>query len=100
VVHRAPCRSQRSSSRSASSTSAASESAFVVNTLTIGKLPLVIFIVLGCRTSTGAAAAVTSLTFAQIASAALYLTFAFGGYEVVPVPAGEAKTLAARCRSR
>jgi APA family basic amino acid/polyamine antiporter len=69
------------------------QSAFVVNTLTIGKLvPLVIFIVLGLpHVDLALLRPVTSLTFAQIASAALYLTFAFGGYEVVPVPAGEAK---------
>jgi basic amino acid/polyamine antiporter, APA family len=69
------------------------QSAFVVNTLTIGKLlPLVAFIVLGLpHVNVEWLRPVTSLTWAQIASAALYLTFAFGGYEVVPVPAGEAK---------
>jgi basic amino acid/polyamine antiporter, APA family len=68
------------------------QSATVVNALTIGKLtPLVLFIFIGLPyVSTGALAPVNELTGAQIATAALLLIFAFGGYEIIPVPAGEA----------
>jgi basic amino acid/polyamine antiporter, APA family len=68
-------------------------SSFVVNTLTVGKLlPLVIFIAVGMffvdssRLALGA-----SPSFAELSSSALLLIFAFGGYEVIPVPAGEAR---------
>jgi APA family basic amino acid/polyamine antiporter len=69
------------------------QSAFVVNALTIGKLaPLVIFILLGLPyVSAGALQPEGTLTWAQISAATLYLIFAYGGYEVVPVPAGETK---------
>jgi amino acid transporter len=69
------------------------QSAWVVNALTIGKLvPLTLFIVLGLpaieasRLHAGALPPVRDL-----AGCALLLIFAFGGYEVIPVPAGEAK---------
>src|SRR5438132_9487585 len=69
------------------------QSAVVLNTLTAGKLaPLAIFIVAGlpavavARLALGAAPDAASLS-----RSALLLIFAFGGYEVVPVPAGQAK---------
>jgi APA family basic amino acid/polyamine antiporter len=69
------------------------QSAWVVNALTIGKLvPLAVFIALGVpaidpsRLSTGALPQISDLS-----KSALLLIFAFGGYEVVPVPAGESK---------
>jgi amino acid transporter len=68
-------------------------SSFVLNVLTIGKLlPLVAFIAVGfffvdpSRLTVGSPPPVTDL-----AATALLLIFAFGGYEVIPVPAGEAK---------
>ena len=69
------------------------QSAWIVNALTIGKLtPLAIFIVLGlAHVSWGALSPEATLTWAQIGGSALVLVFAYGGYEVVPVPAGESK---------
>lgn len=69
------------------------QSAWVVNTLTIGKLvPLVIFILLGLPYITfEAIRPEVALTWGQISTSALYLIFAYGGYEVVGVPAGETK---------
>jgi len=69
------------------------QSAWVVNALTIGKLtPLVIFILLGLPYVTfDALRPDVSLTWGQISASALYLIFAYGGYEVVGVPAGETK---------
>jgi amino acid transporter len=68
------------------------QSSWVVNALTIGKLvPLFLFIVVGIwfidvdRLTT-----VPAVTLAQAGSAALLLIFAYGGYEVTGVPAGEA----------
>jgi len=68
-------------------------SSTVVNVLTIGKLtPLVLFIVMGLpHVSLGALQPAESLTWAAVSATALTLIFAFGGYEVVPVPAGEAR---------
>jgi basic amino acid/polyamine antiporter, APA family len=69
------------------------QSAWVVNALTIGKLlPLALFIVVGLAAAnlaglhTGPVPAV-----ADLSKSALLLIFAFGGYEVIPVPAGESK---------
>jgi APA family basic amino acid/polyamine antiporter len=69
------------------------QSSFVLNFLTVGKLvPLAVFIVVGAffvewpRLEPGAAP-----SFTQLSSTGLLLIFAFGGYEVIPVPAGEAK---------
>jgi amino acid transporter len=67
-------------------------SAFVINLFTIAKLvPLALFIVVGWwfidfsrLTPLGA------VSLAQASSAALLLIFAFGGYDVIGVPAGEA----------
>lgn len=69
------------------------QSAWVVNALTVGKLtPLVIFILLGLPYVTfDALRPEVSLTWGQISASALYLIFAYGGYEVVGVPAGETK---------
>jgi amino acid transporter len=69
------------------------QSSFVVNLLTLGKLaPLAVFIVAGIfwidwgRLRPGA-----PLSFAQLSSTGLVLIYVFGGYEVVPVPAGETR---------
>jgi amino acid transporter len=69
------------------------QSSFVLNFLTIGKLlPLAVFIAVGLfvmewqRLAPAAAP-----SFEQLSSTGLLLIFAFGGYEVIPVPAGEAK---------
>jgi hypothetical protein len=69
------------------------QSAWVVNALTIGKLvPLAVFIAFGLpaidpsRLSAGALPPLSDLS-----KTALLLIFAYGGYEVVPVPAGESK---------
>jgi APA family basic amino acid/polyamine antiporter len=69
------------------------QSAWVVNTLTVGKLtPLVIFIAFGLpHVSIAALQPEMALTWTQISTAALLLIFAYGGYEVVGVPAGEAR---------
>lgn len=69
------------------------QSAWVVNTLTFGKLaPLVIFIVMGLPYVTiDAVRPDVSLTWAQISTSALLLIFSYGGYEVVGVPAGETR---------
>ena len=69
------------------------QSSWVLNFLTIGKLvPLAVFIIAGAffiewpRLEPGAAP-----SFAQLSGTGLLLIFAFGGYEVIPVPAGEAR---------
>src|SRR6185369_2377422 len=68
------------------------QSAWLVNALTIGKLlPLAIFIVVGLRYVDGhALTALPPLTLRQFTTAALLMIFVYGGYDVVPVPAGEA----------
>src|SRR4051812_16840703 len=69
------------------------QSAWVVNALAIGKLiPLALFIAFGLPAID--AALLTpgpAPSLSSVSSSALLLIFAFGGYEVVPVPAGEAK---------
>ncbi len=69
------------------------QSALVVNALTIGKLtPLALFIVIGLpHVSFGALRPDATPSWEQISTAALLLIFVFGGYEVIPVPAGEAR---------
>ena len=68
------------------------QSAFVINLLTIAKLvPLALFIVVGLwfiDASRLTLSAPVSLT--QLSTGALLLIFAFGGYDVIGVPAGEA----------
>lgn len=68
------------------------QSSWVVNTLTVGKLvPLFLFIVAGIWFVEPARfAALPDVTLPQVGSAALLLVFAYGGYEVTGVPAGEA----------
>jgi basic amino acid/polyamine antiporter, APA family len=68
-------------------------SSFVVNLLTLGKLvPLVIFVVIGMffvewsRLRPGPLPSVGDLS-----TSGLLLIYAFGGYEVVPVPGGESR---------
>jgi APA family basic amino acid/polyamine antiporter len=70
------------------------QSSLVVNALTVGKLlPLAIFIIAGLAAIDPARLALTEpLPTANIASTALILIFGFGGYEVVPVVAGETKS--------
>jgi APA family basic amino acid/polyamine antiporter len=69
------------------------QSSLVLNLLTIGKLtPLALFILLGLRhVSLGALSLGDLPPLASISAAALPMIFAFGGYEVIPVPAGEAR---------
>lgn len=69
------------------------QSSFVVNLLTIGKLvPLGLFVVTGLwfveweRLRPGPLP-----SGANLASSALLLIYAFGGYEIIPVPGGEAR---------
>ena len=69
------------------------QSSVVLNALTIGKLlPLVAFIAIGIffiEPSRLVPHGTPSL--AELSATGLLLIFAFGGYEVIPVPAGEAK---------
>ncbi len=69
------------------------QSAWLVNALTIGKLvPLALFILLGLpHVAWGALAPQEPLLSHPISAPILYLIFAYGGYEVVPVVAGETK---------
>ena len=69
------------------------QSAWVVNSLTIGKLvPLALFIVVGLTFVDFAALDTGPLPpLTDLSTSALLLIFAFGGYEVIPVPAGESK---------
>ena len=68
------------------------QSAFVINLLTIAKLaPLALFVVVGwwfIDASRLTPSGPVSLT--QLSTGALLLIFAFGGYDVIGVPAGEA----------
>jgi amino acid transporter len=68
------------------------QSSWVVNALTIGKLlPLAVFIVAGLGLiDTGALASLPPITARQFFAAALLMIFVYGGYDVIPVPAGEA----------
>ncbi len=68
------------------------QSSLVVNILTIGKLlPLGIFILVGLFfVDTSLLSPLPRLTWSQASAGALLLIFAFGGYDVIPVPAGEA----------
>jgi amino acid transporter len=68
------------------------QSAWVVNALTIGKLvPLALFIVIGAAyVEPARLTALPPLSWHQASTAALLLILIYGGYDVVPVPAGEA----------
>ena len=69
------------------------QSAWVVNALTIGKLvPLFIFTVGGLFfLRLDRLTPLPPITLEQASTAALLLIFTFGGYDVIGVPAGEAK---------
>jgi amino acid transporter len=69
------------------------QSSFVLNLLTIGKLaPLLVFIAAGIfYIDWSRLAPDRTPSLADLSATGLLLIFAFGGYEVVPVPAGEAK---------
>jgi basic amino acid/polyamine antiporter, APA family len=69
------------------------QSSFVVNILTAAKLiPLAIFIIVGLFAVDFSRLAIEQpLTLGAAASSGLLLIFGFGGYEVVPVVAGETK---------
>lgn len=68
-------------------------SSAVVNALTLGKLlPLLVFIVAGLfAINSELLVPAQPLTLATVSSTGLLLIFGFGGYEVVPVPAGETR---------
>ena len=68
------------------------QGALVVNTLTIAKLlPLAIFILVGLAyVEPSRLTTLPPLTAHQALAGALLLIFMYGGYEVVPVPGGEA----------
>jgi basic amino acid/polyamine antiporter, APA family len=69
------------------------QSSFVVNGLTIGKLlPLAIFIVTGLLfVNWGRLEPGPIPSAANLSATGLLLIYAFGGYEIVPVPGGEAR---------
>jgi len=69
------------------------QSSLVLNVLTVGKLlPLVIFVAVGIFFIDPALLVLRhSPSLAELSSTGLLLIFAFGGYEVIPVPAGEAR---------
>jgi basic amino acid/polyamine antiporter, APA family len=69
------------------------QSSLVVNALTVGKLlPLGIFIIAGLIAVDPARLALDEpLSAASVMSTALLLIYGFGGYEVVPVVAGETR---------
>lgn len=68
------------------------QSAFVINLLTVAKLvPLAVFIVVGFWfIDTSRLTPAGSVSPKQLSTGALLLIFAFGGYDVIGVPAGEA----------
>jgi amino acid transporter len=69
------------------------QSSIVVNVLTVGKIvPLLVFIAAGLFAIDPARLAIDGpLTLGGAAAGGLLLIFAFGGYEVVPVVAGETR---------
>ncbi|HET7219373.1 MAG TPA: APC family permease [Vicinamibacterales bacterium] len=69
------------------------QSSLVLNILTIGKLlPLAMFIIVGLAAVDPSRLALGDAPpLPQLSATGLLLIFAFGGYEVIPVPAGEAK---------
>jgi amino acid transporter len=69
------------------------QSSIVLNVFTVGKLlPLVVFIVAGIFfVDFSRLTAASEVSVSDLSASALLLIFAFGGYEVVPVPAGEAR---------
>jgi len=69
------------------------QSAWVVNALTIGKLvPLALFIGVGVTALGKGGFEIHELpAVSDLSKSGLLLIFAFGGYEVIPVPAGESR---------
>jgi amino acid transporter len=69
------------------------QSAWVVNALTVGKLvPLAVFVAAGLAfISPERLAPLPPVTLEQASTAALLLIFTFGGFDVIGVPAGEAR---------
>src|SRR5262245_16052637 len=69
------------------------QSSLALNVLTVGKLlPLAVFVLAGIFFIDPARLVPSGVPSAnQLSATALLLIFAFGGYEVVPVPAGEAR---------
>jgi amino acid transporter len=69
------------------------QSAWVVNALTIGKLvPLMLFVVLALPMIHAAALRPGPVPLLpSVSASALLLIFGYGGYEVVPIPAGESR---------
>lgn len=69
------------------------QSAFVVNLLTVGKLlPIALFILVGIFfVNPTWIVPAGGVSWSSASAAALLVVFAYGGYEVVSVPAGEAK---------
>jgi basic amino acid/polyamine antiporter, APA family len=68
------------------------QSALVINLFTIAKLaPLAVFIIVGVWfIDPGRLTPLAPLSLNEISTGALLLVFAFGGYEVISIPAGEA----------
>jgi APA family basic amino acid/polyamine antiporter len=68
------------------------QSAWLVNALTVGKLvPLTLFIIIGLRyVEISAVTTLPSITLREFSAGALLMIFVYGGYDVIPVPAGEA----------
>jgi amino acid transporter len=69
------------------------QSSFVVNLFTAGKLlPLIVFIAVGLFfVDPALLTAEATVSTSDLSASALLLIFAFGGYEVVPVVAGETR---------
>ena len=69
------------------------QSAWVVNSLTIGKLvPLVLFVLVAIPMIVPASFAPgPPPALRELSSSSLLLIFGYGGYEVVPIPAGESR---------
>ncbi len=69
------------------------QSSLVVNALTVGKLvPLLVFIAAGVFFVDWARLRpVVAPSLAQLSASGLLLIYSFGGYEIVPVPGGEAR---------
>ncbi|MBI1873454.1 MAG: amino acid permease [Acidobacteria bacterium] len=68
------------------------ESKWLVNALTIGKLvPLTVFIVIGAfYLQPSLIGPFPPITIDQASQATLLMIFTYGGYDVIPIPAGEA----------
>ena len=77
------------------------QSAFLINLLTISKLlPLGVFIIAGFwYIDSGRLTAFGTVSLTEASTAALLLVAAFGGYEVISVPAGEASDPRRQCHS-